>query len=418
MNIKKLIFESQTIKGVFSVCSSNKYVIKAAFAEAKENRIPALIESTANQVNQLGGYSGMTPEMFRDYVYGIADECNFDKNSIILGGDHLGPLIWKNQSESDAMQYAINLISDYAKAGFQKIHIDTSMKLASDSKNIRLSDEIISRRASILIKCCESARKGEVAYVIGSEVPVPGGTACDTESMQITKVSDLQSTLICFENALKASGLEPVLKNIIGVVIQPGVEFGDDEIHQYNRKKTVELTNFIHSQNNLVYEGHSTDYQPRELLREMVEDGIRILKVGPALTFYFREALYALERIEREYPFSEYSSIRSVFEREMLSSPEKWIDYYTGSDVELKLKRHFSYSDRIRYYSNTTAVNMAITTLIRNLSTITIPLSLLAEYLPVQYQRAIRKTIKIDPESLIVDKIRDVIKDYIYAIKY
>ena len=58
---------------------------------AKQAQSYVLIEATANQVNQYGGYSGMTPSGFRDYVHTIAARVGFPQKYIILGGDHLGP---------------------------------------------------------------------------------------------------------------------------------------------------------------------------------------------------------------------------------------------------------------------------------------------------------------------------------------
>ena len=50
----------------------------------------------------------------------------------------------------------------------------------------------------------------------------------------------------------------------------------------------------------MVFEAHSTDYQTAGALRALVEDRWAILKVGPALTFALREALFALSAIEEE----------------------------------------------------------------------------------------------------------------------
>ena len=52
------------------------------------------------------------------------------------------------------MEYAKTLVHDYVRAGFTKIHIDTSMKVADDDPNTRLSDEIIARRGATLAKKC------------------------------------------------------------------------------------------------------------------------------------------------------------------------------------------------------------------------------------------------------------------------
>ena len=62
-------------------------------------------------------------------------------------------------------------------------------------------------------------------------------------------------------------GLEKAWNNVIAVVVQPGVEFGDESIHEYDRVAARDLSNALGKYPNLVFEGHSTDYQTREKLR-------------------------------------------------------------------------------------------------------------------------------------------------------
>ena len=76
--------------GIYSVCSAHETVLKASMMQAKEDSSIVLIESTSNQVNQDGGYTGMRPQDFVDYVSALAQEMEFDSNMILLGGDHLG----------------------------------------------------------------------------------------------------------------------------------------------------------------------------------------------------------------------------------------------------------------------------------------------------------------------------------------
>ena len=75
------------------------------------------------------------------------------------------------------------LIDDYVRAGFRKIHLDCSMSCADDPAP--LSDEIVARRAARLCAVAERAHAragGEPpVYVIGTEVPVPGGAAEELE---------------------------------------------------------------------------------------------------------------------------------------------------------------------------------------------------------------------------------------------
>lgn len=121
--------------GICSVCSSNGFVIEAAIQRARELGQPVLLESTSNQVNQYGGYTGMMPEQFGSYVNSIAVKAGIDPKNVILGGDHLGPNPWKDEPAISAMEKAKTLIRDCVLAGYSKIHIDTSMKLGSDASH-------------------------------------------------------------------------------------------------------------------------------------------------------------------------------------------------------------------------------------------------------------------------------------------
>ena len=57
----------------------------------------------------------MRPADFRDMVYKIASKLNFPREKIILGGDHLGPLIWSDLCEAEAMENAKNLVKEYSQ---------------------------------------------------------------------------------------------------------------------------------------------------------------------------------------------------------------------------------------------------------------------------------------------------------------
>jgi D-tagatose-1,6-bisphosphate aldolase subunit GatZ/KbaZ len=60
--------------GIYSVCSAHPLVLRAAMRQAAEDETVLLIEATSNQVDQFGGYTGMTPERFRDFVHALAAE--------------------------------------------------------------------------------------------------------------------------------------------------------------------------------------------------------------------------------------------------------------------------------------------------------------------------------------------------------
>ena len=413
--------------GIYSACSANSFVIEAVLKKGLEDNSCVLIESTANQCDQFGGYTGMKPIDFKNYVYEIADKLGFDKNKIFLGGDHLGPLTWTSLNEKEAMANSEVLIDAYVSAGFTKIHVDTSMKVADDDPNVRLSDETIARRGVHLVKVAENAYKKlletnpdavEPVYIVGSEVPIPGGSqAAVDEGVQVTKVEDFTATMNTFKDTFEKEGISDVWDRVLGIVVQPGVEEKDSGCTEYDRSKAVELAKAIRTIPDLVFEGHSTDYQTKIKLREMVEDGVAILKVGPGLTFAAREGLYALSFIEDEACKANgktQSNFREVLDEEMLKNDKHWKKHYHGTDAEIALKRKYSFSDRSRYYYSTDAVKAAIDTLLDNLKD-GCPLNLLSQFMPIQYTKVREGVLKNDPKELVLDRIGNTIDEYLYA---
>lgn len=415
--------------GIYSVCSANGYVIEAALKRGMSDESCVLIESTANQCDQNGGYTGMKPADFKEFVLDIAEKNGFDKEKIFLGGDHLGPLTFACKDEPEAMADAEELIRHYVGAGFTKIHIDTSMKLNSDDPDVRLSDEIIAGRGARLAQVAEEAYKKLLerdpdaippVYIIGSEVPIPGGAVGGEDNgVQVTKVEDFKNTVKTFEKAFQAAGLDDEVWNrVIAVVVQPGVEEKDSGCTEYDREKAKELTASIKDFPTLIFEGHSTDYQTKIKLRELIEDGVGILKVGPGLTFAMREAMFALENIEKELLYgtdTEPSRFAETLDAAMLKDDKYWKKHYQGTELEIRLKRKYSFSDRCRYYMPVPEVEKASERLISNLRATGVPLNLLSQFMPIQYTKVREGLLENDPVALIEDRITNTIDEYLYA---
>ncbi|WP_019893460.1 class II D-tagatose-bisphosphate aldolase, non-catalytic subunit [Allobaculum stercoricanis] len=413
--------------GIYSACSSNSFVIEAVLEEARDHNEVCLIESTANQVDQNGGYSGMTPADFKAFVLAKAKEIGCDPAKIYLGGDHLGPLTVAHLPEAEAMAYARTLVHDYVKAGFTKIHIDTSMKVADDDPNERLSDETIARRGAELARVCEDAYQELLkedpnavrpVYIVGSEVPIPGGATGDNSGMQVTRVEDFKNTVATFEKAFKDQGLEETWKDVIAVVVQPGVEEKDAGCTEYDRAKAAELMASIKEFPNIVFEGHSTDYQTKYKLRELVEDGVGVLKVGPGLTYGAREALFSLAYIEENMFHGredETSHFIDVLEKAMLETPKNWAKHYHGNENELWFKRKFSFSDRSRYYMPNPEVKAAMDKMFENLRKEGINLAALSQFMPMQYTKVREGVLQNDPAELVKDRVKNTIDEYRFA---
>ena len=414
--------------GIPSFCTANKIVIETCLERAKQNGDYVVIEATSNQVNQNGGYTKMLPKDFADFVYEIADKIRMPKSKIILGGDHLGPLPWVNESEEVAMKEAEKLVELCVSSGYLKIHLDTSMKLGSDDPNKPLSDDTIARRGVRLYKKAEEtfaeykkAHPNAVhpVYVIGSEVPVPGGANDKEEKgMKVTSPRDFENTLSAYTKAFRKAGINDAWKNIVAVVVQPGVEFSNFDIHKYDRKEAKQLCRTLKRYPNIVFEGHSTDYQSPIHLRQMVEDGIAIIKVGPALTFALREALFQLAMIENELiPEEKRSNFIDVLEGEMLKNPKHWEKYYLGSEFEKHLNRKYGLSDRSRYYMTSPVIEASIDKLIKNFDGVEIPLGMLRQYMPMQYAQVRDGKIKATPLELMKANVATIVDIYNFAVK-
>ncbi|PKM38915.1 MAG: tagatose-bisphosphate aldolase [Firmicutes bacterium HGW-Firmicutes-9] len=403
--------------GICSICSANAFVIEAAMEFGLKNNCPVLIEATANQVNQFGGYTGMQPADFTAYVQSLAQKIGFPQEQLILGGDHLGPLTWSNEPEAEAMAKAEVLIEAFVKAGFRKIHLDTSMRLKDDPQDQPLSDETIARRAARLCAVAERAAKPgeEPVYVVGSEVPIPGGATENEDALAVTPPENLDATLAAFRAAFHAQGLDEAFTRVIAVVVQPGVEFADNTIIIYDPAKAKQLTDHARSLP-FVLEGHSTDYQPTSALHMMRKDGIAILKVGPALTFALREALFALESMEKDLyaysPAGGYSRFSDVLEQKLMQEPKYWERYYHGTEGDLAFARRYSLSDRSRYYLEDQIVKQAMRRLIENVNAKPLPFGLTSQYFPAQKEAILEKNGSVNAEWLIKERIRDVIKTY------
>jgi D-tagatose-1,6-bisphosphate aldolase subunit GatZ/KbaZ len=404
--------------GLYSVCCSHPTVLRAAMQVAAQYGTPLLVEATSNQVDQFGGYTGMTPAEFRNYVHRLAQEQGFPAAQLVLGGDHLGPNAWQGQDAASAMAHAEVLIDAYAAAGFHKIHLDCSMRCADDAPV--LSDDTVAERSARLAAVAEqaAARAGlpPPVYVIGTEVPVPGGEASLEQALAVTAPQAAARTLDVHRQAFATAGLRDAWQRVIAMVVQPGVDFDQANVQHYDAPAAAELSAFIAGQPGLVFEAHSTDYQRESALHEMVRDHYAILKVGPAATFALREGFLALCQIEEALlGAAPASRLMEVLEQSMLARPQHWQKHYLGSESEQRLMRRYGLSDRCRYYWGEPEVAAAVSRLFANLAGRRIPLPLLSQYLPEQFLAVLQGTLAAEPHALLEHKIGRVLAQYARA---
>jgi D-tagatose-1,6-bisphosphate aldolase subunit GatZ/KbaZ len=400
--------------GITSVCSANPLVLEAACREARRAGTALLVEATCNQVNQDGGYTGMTPAAFRSFVLGIAESAGLAPASVILGGDHLGPNPWKSLPADDAMARAEAMVAAYVAAGFRKIHLDCSMGCRDEPA--ALADAVVAERAARLARVAEATASNAglppPLYIIGTEVPPPGGATHAIQAIEVTAAAAAERTLAVHADAFGGAGVADALDRVIGLVVQPGVEFGSANVVLYDPPAARDLSAALDRLPGPVFEAHSTDYQPAPALCALVDDGFAILKVGPGLTFALREALYGLAAIARELRLDPGEPLPAVMERLMLTDPTNWRSHYPGTPDEQYLQRHFSYSDRIRYYWTHPEAVAAVDRLLAALDTVSIPETLVSQYLGRLYPAVASGEIAASPRALCLAAIDQALAPY------
>jgi D-tagatose-1,6-bisphosphate aldolase subunit GatZ/KbaZ len=389
--------------GITSVCSAHPLVLEAAMSLARRDAAPVLIEATCNQVNQFGGYTGKSPADFANDVLRLARVHHVKRPDVILGGDHLGPNPWRREAALTAMAKAEDMVAAYVKAGFTKIHLDASMPCADDP--FVLNDAIVAERAARLASVAEQAAKEAgtaPVYVLGTEVPIPGGANHALDIVEPTKPADARSSIETHRAIFGERGLADAFERCIAFVVQPGVEFGNENVVDYNPELARGLTTVLDDEKGLVFEAHSTDYQSETSLAALVRDGFPILKVGPGLTFALREGLFALDMVASELDRNYSRRLATTMEQLMLTRRDAWAGHYHGDDTEVRLDLRYSYSDRIRYYWGLPEAVEAVRELENALRGREIPATLASQFFG-------RIAERVHP----TDDVRTIVKSYV-----
>ncbi|SFS16780.1 class II D-tagatose-bisphosphate aldolase non-catalytic subunit [Yoonia litorea] len=384
-----------------SVCSAHPDVLRASLSLAADLGRPVVIEATSNQVNQDGGYTGMTPLSFVDFVHARADETAIDRAQIIFGGDHLGPQAWRANEASIAMAKAEQLVKDYVAAGFHKIHLDCSEGCAGEPA--QLGDDVTAARSARLAKVCAEVHD-DLLFVVGTEVPPPGGARVDEDGdIPATSPDAARETLVAHDAAFGS-----LADQIGGLVVQPGVEFSPTKVHDLPRDRDPKLLAALADHPHICLEAHSTDYQDACVYPRLAELGFAFQKVGPALTFAYRKALYALDQLR-----DNKGALERAMETVMQGDPSKWNGHYSGNAAELYHQRHFGLADRIRYYWPQKAAQAAVQDLIADFSG-TLPDHALAEVFSPDVLARAEKLNGPQTQRLIDAEIQSALAPYFF----
>jgi D-tagatose-1,6-bisphosphate aldolase subunit GatZ/KbaZ len=283
-----------------------------------------------------------------------------------------------------------------------------------------LPDELIAERSAALCARSEEAWRtcgGEPpVYVIGTEVPVPGGAQENLHELAVTEPKAALVTATAHRAAFAHGALDQVWERVVGLVVQPGVEFDHERVIDYQPDKARHLSECISEIPQFVFEAHSTDYQTARSLAALVRDHFAILKVGPAVTFALREAVWALDRIDREWHGeARAANVRVAVLHAMRANPKHWLPYYHGDGQALDLQLEYSLSDRIRYYWPEPAVVVALARLQAAFAADKPPLSLVSQNLPAAYGPVRAGTLPPRMPELVIHHVRQVLAQYAQA---
>jgi D-tagatose-1,6-bisphosphate aldolase subunit GatZ/KbaZ len=306
------------------------------------------------------------------------------------------------------------MVADYAAAGFSKIHLDCSEGCAGEPA--QLPDAVTAARSAALAATALAAAPdpAQLLFVIGTEVPPPGGARTDDHGdIPPTTPEAAAATLVAHADAFRALNLP--LDQIGGLVVQPGVEFSPMEVHPLPLARDPGLLGALKDWPGLCLEAHSTDYQDPQVYPRLASLGFAFQKVGPALTFAWREALYALDTLRVQCGWASGPGLVDEMEAIMLADPGYWQGHYRGDSAELRVERHFGLADRIRYYWPQPTAQAAVGRLFADLDGRNLPEpALLAHFARAEIASA-RQAPHSLPRALALARVQSALRPYFFS---
>ena len=245
--------------------------------------------------------------------------------------------------------------------------------------------------------------------MVGTEVPPPGGARTEDHA-------DIPATLPASARATLDAHMEAFadIGEIGGLVVQPGVEFSPMSVFHLPLDRDPGLKATIAHHPGVCLEAHSTDYQHPAAFPRLAELGFAFQKVGPALTFAYRQAVYALDQLRADAGWGD-PVIRPEMERLMLANPGYWQGHYHGNAASLHLQRHFGLADRIRYYWPQAGAQKVVSRLLTDLAARVIPAPLLWQHFaPDVLDRADRIGGPL-PQALVAAQIEMALDPYFFG---
>lgn len=273
---------------LLGICPVSRSTIRASIECAKLLNFPLIFVATLNQVDIDGGYTGLTQ---KDFVNLVKQECEALEFSgpTIIALDHGGP--WLKDKHvieklgwEETVEWVKKSIEGCIKAGYDLLHIDTTVDIRLKDKG-GISIDAIAARTAELMEYSEEVRKENdvprLSYEVGTE-EVHGG---------ITSPRLFREFIIKLREELKKRNLENVwpcfIVGDIGTYLAP--------VNMFNSEKARTLVEIAKAYG-LYVKGHYTDYVSNP--EGYPKAGMGGANIGPELAHAEYIALEELVQLE------------------------------------------------------------------------------------------------------------------------
>jgi len=404
-------------KGIYAVESQNSTVQEAYLRQALADGSPALFEICADMLDPHGQGGKMLPDDFIANVRRDAGKTGFPRDRLFFGVNDLSPSLWKGESIESALKKTRAFISDLVSLGFKKLGIHAAIPLKGDPADQPLPQEVIVAREAALYKAAEGAaatlpEEEKPLYVIDAH---PGQVMAEDQENVVRK-EDVEIAVDMFAKTAEAAGLPEMKERLLAVRIFSGVGHDGEKVIPFDSSLLEELGGCVYRTKPVVMEVLQTDFQPQTVLDELAHNHFALMSVGPELTYTMREALFSLAMMENETMIGKPGVYLSNFiielDRSMQSAPQHWQKYYTGNGFEQLIARKYSLYDRSRFYWEDKEVRKTKKRLFENLIEYPIPLTVMRQFMPYQYERVAAGELENKPDELVMDAVRRALRRY------
>jgi len=404
-------------KGIYAVESQNPTVQEAYLRQALGDGSPALFEICAEMLDLHGQSGKILPDDFIANVKRSAGKTGFPRDRLFFGVNDLSPSLWKDESIESALKKTRAFISALISLGFNKLGIHAAIPLKGDLADQQLSQEVIIAREAALYQAAE----GAAAALPDEEKPLyvidlhPGqGMTEDQDNM--AHKEDVKIAIDRFAETAVAAGLPEMRERLLAVRIILGAGYNSEKVIPFGSSLLKELGGCVYGDKPVLLEALRTDFQPQMILDQLVDNHFAILSVGPELTYTMREVLFSMAMMENETMLGKPGVYLSNFiielDRAMQSAPQHWEKYYSGNGFEQMIARKYSLYDRSRFYWEDKNVRKMKKRLFDNLIKYPIPLTVMRQFMPRQYERVAAGELENKPDALVMDAVRHALCRY------